>query len=180
MRRKNILYYENYLTKEKKIMEKTNRELLEEVIKDRLTKSLDNAESNTEAFEEAMKAIAKQNDIDKHIHELEKHVCDVEKFNYEVEMNKLKHEHEVLMDKIRNGLDKEKLEHEKDKSTLESKKNKRDMVMKIVEIGAIVVAAPLIEAGCKKAFAEILCNFEKDYTFTTTAGRSLSSLFRFK
>lgn len=153
-------------------MEKTNRELLEQVIEDRLTKSLDDA-NNTDAFEEAMKAIAKQNDIDKHIHELEKHSINVEKFEHEVFMDKMKHDHEVMLEKLRHELDAQKLKQE-------TKKDKRDTIMKVVEIGAIVVAAPLIEAGCRKAFAELLCNFEKDYTFTTTAGRSLSSLFRFK
>ena len=31
--------------------------------------------------------------------------------------------------------------------------------MKVVEIGAVVVAAPLIEAACKKGFAYMICEF---------------------
>ena len=64
--------------------------------------------------------------------------------------------------------------------SIELERQKKDRLTKILEVGAIVVAAPLIEAGCKKVFAEMICNFEKDYNFTTTAGRSLASLFRFK
>jgi hypothetical protein len=129
-------------------MEKQNRELLEKVIQDRLTKALEDAESNPKAFEEAMKAIEKQNDIDKNKHVVE--------------------------------LDKEKIKLEESKNTQEVKKHKRDILIKCVELGAVAVVIPLIDAGFKRAFAETICNFEKDYTFTTTAGRGLSSLFRWK
>ena len=64
--------------------------------------------------------------------------------------------------------------------SIELEKQKKEKIIKYVEIGALVIAAPLIDAKLKKVFAEMICNFEKDYTFTTTAGRSLSSLFRFK
>ena len=63
---------------------------------------------------------------------------------------------------------------------IELDKNNKDTLVKFVEIGAAVLLAPLVEAGCKKAFAKIICEFEKDYTFTTSAGRALSGLFRFK
>lgn len=64
--------------------------------------------------------------------------------------------------------------------SVELEKQKKEKLIKALEIGALVIAAPLIEAGCRKVFAEMICNFEKDYTFTTSAGRSLTSLFRFK
>lgn len=105
-------------------MKKENKALLDEVIKDRLEKSLDeDAENREEAFREAMDAIDRQNELDK---------------------------------------------------------NNKDRIVKIVEIGAAIVAVPLIEAGCKKAFAKMICEFEKDYTFTTSAGKTLANLFRFK
>lgn len=63
---------------------------------------------------------------------------------------------------------------------IELDKIKKDKIIKCVELGAVVIAAPLIEAGCKKAFAKMICKFEQDGIFTTTAGRSLSSLFKFK
>lgn len=59
-------------------------------------------------------------------------------------------------------------------------KDTKDRIVKVVEIGAAVLLAPLVEAGCKKAFAHMLCEFEKDYNFTTMAGRSLSAIFKFK
>ena len=105
-------------------MKKENKKLLEEVINNRLTKSLeDNPDEAKAAFEEAMQAIDRQNEMDK---------------------------------------------------------DKRDKVIKVLEIGTAVVAAPLIEAACKKGFARMICEFEKDYNFTTMAGKSLSALFKFR
>lgn len=105
-------------------MKKENKALLDEVIKDRLEKSLDeDAENREEAFREAMDAIDRQNELDK---------------------------------------------------------NNKDRIVKVVEIGSAIIAVPLIEAGCKKAFAKLICEFEKDYTFTTSAGKTLANLFRFK
>lgn len=105
-------------------MKKENKTLLEEVIKDRLERSLDeNEKVREEAFKEAMDAIDRQNELDK---------------------------------------------------------NNKDRIVKVVEIGAAIIAVPLIEAGCKKAFAKMICEFEKDYTFTTSAGKALGNLFRFK
>lgn len=106
------------------IMNKENKKLLEEVIKDRLEKSLesDPDEAKT-SFEEAMQAIDRQNTLDK---------------------------------------------------------DKKDRLVKMLEIGTAVLVAPLIEVACKKGFAHMICEFEKDYNFTTMAGKSLSSLFKFK
>lgn len=56
--------------------------------------------------------------------------------------------------------------------------DKRDRIIKIVEIGAAVIITPIVEAKCRKVFAEMICSFEKDYTFTTTAGKALSKLFK--
>lgn len=43
-----------------------------------------------------------------------------------------------------------------------------------------VAITPVIDYGVKKVFVKMLCEFEKDYTFTTTAGKTLSSIFKFK
>lgn len=119
-------------------MNEDNKKLLEEVINDRLKKSLgENPGEASAAFEEAMKAIDRQNELDK----------------------------------TKNDLD--GIKNERDSKN-------RDRLVKVVEIGAVVVAAPLIEAACKKGFAYMICEFEKDYSFTTMAGKSLSSLFKFK
>lgn len=104
-------------------MKKENKELLEAVIKDRLTKSLGDSDEASEAFKEAMEAIDRQNTLDK---------------------------------------------------------DNKDRMVKFVEIGTAVVLAPLIEAGCKKAFAHMICEFEKNDSFTTMAGKSLSGLFKFR
>ena len=104
-------------------MKKENKELLEAVIKDRLTKSLGDSDEASEAFKEAMEAIDRQNTLDK---------------------------------------------------------DSKDRIVKFVEIGTAVVLAPLIEVGCKKAFAHMICEFEKNDSFTTMAGKSLSGLFKFK
>lgn len=104
-------------------MKKENKKLLEDVIKDRLTKSLGDSDEASEAFKEAMEAIDRQNTLDK---------------------------------------------------------DSKDRIVKFVEIGTAVVLAPLIEVGCKKAFAHMICEFEKNDSFTTMAGKSLSGLFKFK
>ena len=104
-------------------MKKENKKLLEDVINDRLTKSLGDSDEASEAFKEAMEAIDRQNTLDK---------------------------------------------------------DSKDRIVKFVEIGTAVVLAPLIEVGCKKAFAHMICEFEKNDSFTTMAGKSLSGLFKFK
>lgn len=124
-RENNHRFYEKELTlKEMFVMKKDNKKLLEDVINDRLTKSLgDDPDEASAAFEEAMQAIDRQNELDK---------------------------------------------------------DKKDRVVKVVEIGMAVVAAPLIEAACKKGFARMICEFEEDHIFTTMAGKSLSALFKFR
>ena len=69
---------------------------------------------------------------------------------------------------------------EKEKAELEAKKARNEMLIKGVEIAAAVIVAPLIDTRCKTAFAHMLCEFEKDYNFTTMAGKSLSGLFKFR
>ena len=124
-RENNYRFYEKELTlKEMFVMKKDNKKLLEEVINDRLKKSLvDNPDIASAAFEDAMQAIDRQNELDK---------------------------------------------------------DKKDRMVKVVEIGMAVVAAPLIEAACKKGFARMICEFEEDHIFTTMAGKSLSALFKFR
>ena len=112
-------------------MKKENKELLEEVIKDRLTKSLgSNPDEASEALKEAMEAIDRQIALDKDI---------------------------ITMDK-----------------------DNKDRIVKFVEIGTAVVLAPMIELGCKKVFAHMICEFERNDSFTTMAGKSLSGLFKFR
>lgn len=59
-------------------------------------------------------------------------------------------------------------------------KERRDSIIKCLEIGATIIAAPIITAKINKSFAHMLCEFEKNYNFTTTAGKSLSKIFKLK
>lgn len=69
---------------------------------------------------------------------------------------------------------------EEAKMKLENDQAAKDRLIRCGEIALAVIVTPMIEAGCKKAFAKMICDFEKDYNFTTMAGRSLSSIFKFK
>ena len=68
---------------------------------------------------------------------------------------------------------------EEAKMKLEADQAAKDRLIKCGEIALAVVVTPMIEAGCKKAFAKMICDFEKDYNFTTMAGKSLSNIFKF-
>lgn len=143
-------------------MDTKNRELLESVIEDRLRcvqlSDPENEGAKT-MFKEAMDALSKQIEFDK---------IDA---SHEEQLEKLKIENERL-----------KAEHEKNLRDEAAKKSeaKKDRWVQIGIFGAGLVVAPIIEHASKKAFARYICEFEKDYTFTTSPGRSLSSLFRFK
>lgn len=80
------------------------------------------------------------------------------------------------------AIDKIKLEalNNQDKMQVDKNRDRRDSVIKCLEIGATIIAAPIITAKINKTFAHMLCEFEKDYNFTTTAGKSLSKIFKLK
>ena len=206
-------------------MKKDNRDLLESLIQNRLEEALKNEDENSKAFEEAMKAIDRQLEIDKREADMQKeelklkHDKDKEElrqkfevikeeskqhFESEIQDRREEHELEILreksnLDSIRDDknrnfqvqLEEMKQEFElhrdelnyyrdKEKAELEAKKARNEMLIKGIEIAAAVIVAPLIDTRCKTAFAHMLCEFEKDYNFTTMAGRSLSGLFKFK
>jgi len=87
---------------------------------------------------------------------------------------------EEAMKAIDRQIELSKLENE----SLEQKKAKDDskwgMIIHAAEIGATILIGPTIEYLCKRAFAERICTFEKEDIFRTSAGKSLSGLFRFK
>lgn len=141
-------------------MDVTNRNALEEILYDRLQR-LETCEVGSEEA-----------------HKLLKEIKEIEAvLNQGLEMKKS--EQKAAEDEERRKLELEKLELEKRKlelSTLERKENK---ILKIVEI-AVPLSIFVLDCAFKTYFMKSVCNFEKDYTFTTTAGRSLSSLFKFK
>ena len=71
-----------------------------------------------------------------------------------------------------------KTELEKIESAKTEQKTNR--FVKVIEVAAVPVGLLTIENLFKFKFMKNVCHFEKDYTFTTTPGRSLSSWFRFK
>lgn len=77
-----------------------------------------------------------------------------------------------------------KMKQEEERALREEENKKHDVFIdRCIQVGTFaagLIVAPLIDGAVKKGFAKMLCEFEKDYTFTTSAGRSLSSLFRFK
>ena len=70
-------------------------------------------------------------------------------------------------------LEKEKLENSK------VEQNKKWILEIVIGAGIPVV---LFVGDClfKRYYMRSVCNFEKDYTFTTTPGRSISGLFKFR
>lgn len=65
---------------------------------------------------------------------------------------------------------------------VESTKKEQNLnrMVRYVEVVAVPVGLLMIDSFVKWRFMKTVCNFEKDYTFTTTPGRSISSFFRFK
>lgn len=57
---------------------------------------------------------------------------------------------------------------------------KKDRLVKLVEICAVPLVLVGVQYICNMRYAKVLCNFEKDYTFTTSAGRAMSKFFNFK
>lgn len=57
---------------------------------------------------------------------------------------------------------------------------KLNRVIKYIELLAIPAALMAVDYLFKMRYTKTVCNFEKDYTFTTTPGRSISQLFKFK
>lgn len=57
---------------------------------------------------------------------------------------------------------------------------KKDRLVKLVEICAVPLVLVGVQYVCNMRYAKVLCNFEKDYTFTTSAGRAMSKFFNFK
>ena len=71
---------------------------------------------------------------------------------------------------------------EQEEEKLAKEKNaKWDRWIRAGEIILAMIAVPVMDHLFKRRFMKDVCNFEKDYTFTTSAGRGgASSLFRFK
>lgn len=92
---------------------------------------------------------------------------------------KLKKELEYEQTNNKSSEDYDKLMSAIDRATKLKDLNNQQKV-KLITLLTGVAITPMIDYGVKKVFAKMLCEFEKDYTFTTTAGKTLSGIFKFK
>ena len=160
------MYNENY--------DKLN-ELLGMRLDEAMSNRTDFEDYNNEPYLEAMKIAEAINNIDKQETELEKTKMDIrcrensDDIKAKIERDRLTIERDRLNADVQNSC----IEHDIEKS-----KNNSQTALRVLEIAAAVVVAPILEHKFRKGFAKMICEFEKDYNFTTTAGRSLSKLFK--
>ena len=160
------MYNENY--------DKLN-ELLTMRLDEALSNRTDFEDYNNEPYLEAMKIAEVINNIDKQETELEKTKMDIrcrensDDIKAKIERDRLTIERDRLNADVQNSC----IEH-----NIEKSKNNSQTALRVLEIAAAVVVAPIVEHKFRKGFAKMICEFEKDYNFTTTAGRSLSKLFK--
>lgn len=132
----------------------TNKDLLDQVIQESLYEVQDKdvcSEPHIKAFKESMEALDRRIEIEK------------------------------LNDKKRELAFKEKeLEFKEKELALKEKSEKTGKVLKCIEVVAVPLVIVVAENIFKYHFMKSVCNFEKDYTFTTTPGRSISGLFKWK
>lgn len=134
-------------------MEQENRILLDKVIKNRLENALKaDSEEAKQAFKEAMDAVGKQ-----------------------IEFDRIDVAHEEQLAKMRMEEDK----NLRDEAANEEKLRK-DRYVQIGIFAAGLIATPIIEVVTKTIYANKICRLEQFETFTTSAGRGISSWFRFK
>lgn len=160
------MYNENY--------DKLN-ELLTMRLDEAISNRTDFEDYNNEPYLEAMKIAEVINNIDKQETELEKTKMDIkcrensDDIKARIERDRLTIERDRLNADVQNSC----IEH-----NIERSKNNSQTALRVLEIAAAVVVAPIVEHKFRKGFAKMICEFEKDYNFTTTAGRSLSKLFK--
>lgn len=160
------MYNENY--------DKLN-ELLTMRLDEAISNRTDFEDYNNEPYLEAMKIAEVINNIDKQETELEKTKMDIrcrensDDIKAKIERDRLTIERDRLNADVQNSC----IEH-----NIEKSKNNSQTALRVIEIAAAVVVAPILEHKFRKGFAKMICEFEKDYNFTTTAGRSLSKLFK--
>lgn len=175
-------------------MRNTNYELLNELLKDRLEIALSGLPNEDDydnrAFNEAIKLAETINILDKNNVDMTKLEKELEnKLEIEDKKNEIQRIKNELEINAKKEVDKEKLRIESEKLRLDNQKSvnnynleqdklRTQRLLKVLEVTAAVVLTPMIDNKFRTKFAKLICNFEKDYNFTTTAGRSLSKLFK--
>lgn len=147
-------------------MNDRNIGLLEEVIENRLERVLQNTTEGDQSFDEAMKAIDRQIEMLK--------VASVDsKTAGEIEAKSKEAENAFMKMKVDMTIAEQEISQRKKEAQI-------NLTLKIVEIGCLLLVAPVIKYGLDAAHARYICEFEKDFTFTTTPGKALLGLFRSK
>lgn len=175
-------------------MRNTNYEMLNELLKDRLEIALSGLPNEDDydnrAFNEAIKLAETINILDKNNVDMTKLEKELEnKLEIEDKKNEIQRRKNELEINAKKEVDKEKLRIESEKLRLDNQKSvnnynleqdklRTQRLLKVLEVTAAVVLTPMIDNKFRTKFAKLICNFEKDYNFTTTAGRSLSKLFK--
>lgn len=175
-------------------MRNTNYEMLNELLKDRLEIALSGLPNEDDydnrAFNEAIKLAETINILDKNNVDMTKLEKELEnKLEIEDKKNEIQRIKNELEINAKKEVDKEKLRIESEKLRLDNQKSvnnynleqdklRTQRLLKVLEVTAAVVLTPMIDNKFRTKFAKLICNFEKDYNFTTTAGRSLSKLFK--
>ena len=114
-------------------------------------------------------------------------VTDAIEARYEVEVHRLQDELKSLTP----GTDEYKAVHEELLKALEvmnettkiedsRRSAKTDKVVKVTTFAAGLVLTPVITTFCQRSLAKFIGTVEQMETFTSTAGRSMSSWFRWK
>lgn len=178
-------------------MNESNRDLLAQVVEKLLTDVLEKdlgTDEEKHAFKEAMEAIDREVALrkldDSYYADTENRSLEEKKFEAskqektvqkEIEEKKMAFEEKKLKSTTDEQVARRKLDEKKQAD--DEVYRKKDFVKAIcIGVGTIVVtfAAPVVERRWIRKFAREICTFEKDYTFTTTPGRSLGGIFRFR
>lgn len=149
-------------------MNEKNRKLLEKVIEKKLDEisSANTQEDRDKAFRDALSAIDRSNEslkLENSKTELESKIeLEKEKFEFEKECKKNEHKFKITDNDFR------------------EKEYKKNFLIRTIEVAIVPVGLCVINIISRNRFAKKICLFEKDYTFTTTPGRSLKEVFKFK
>lgn len=168
-------------------MNDENKQLLDKVIKNRLEQALKSKaddEGINIAFKQAMDALDRQLELSK-IDDSYEQTTKKQELAEEEMRKKLELAEQELLHKqmlLDQEMEKQKLAEEEllKKQELARKEAKIGWIIRVAELVLTTVVASTIQHRNNMRYAKVMCNFEKDYTFTTTAGRSMSRLFQFK
>lgn len=179
-------------------MDKTNKMLLEEVINKKLEYVLsigEGYEESEKAFDQLIEAIDRSIEISKNddMYEDKMKSLDLEKIK--IENDKQIRMEQIKNDKFKTDIENEKIHNDNENRIVEIKNekearlaqlqiNKWDIIkgvgISILEIVAISIVTPALERKFKSNFAKDCMTWEDTHTFTTTPGRSVKDIFRFK